>query len=435
MRRRKAAPQWATWPLEAIKPYPANARTHPPEQVALLARMLKRWGPDQPIVVDEAGTILKGHGRLLAAKEAGLAEFPVVQRSGLSKTDKQAIRLADNQIALLSGWDASLIAAELGELKVADFDLSLLGFAEIDFRKWGLTLGTEGLTDPEEAPPLPEEPIVRMGDLWELGEHQLLCGDATAPADVNRLPKAPLMVTDPPYGVEYNADWRNHAFRADGTAIGGRAIGKVHNDYRDDWTDAWILFGGDVAYCWHAGLRASNTQQAFERCGFELRAQCIWAKQHFVIGRGHYHVKHEPCFYLVRKGSRGHWAAGRDQTTLWEIDKPRKSETGHSTQKPIECMKRPIENNSKKSDYVYDPFVGSGTTIIAAEMTGRKCLAIEIDPSYVEVCINRWQNFTGKLATLKGKTLEEVRKERATPPARSGKRRKLKEFHPVSLDT
>lgn len=227
-----------------------------------------------------------------------------------------------------------------------------------------------------------------------------------------------LMVTDPPYGVDYDANWRNEAARTStgmgNRAIGAGAVGKVMNDDRNDWREAWALFTGDVAYCWHADRHASAVQASLDACGLEIRAQIIWAKQQFAIGRGDYHWQHEPCWYAVRKGKTGHWAGDRQQTTLWQIDKPAKSETGHSTQKPIECMRLPIENNSKAGDAVYEPFSGSGTTIIAAEMTGRRCHAIELNPAYVDVAVKRWEAFTGQKAILEdgGEEFAEVAEDR-----------------------
>ena len=200
-----------------------------------------------------------------------------------------------------------------------------------------------------------------------------------------------LMVTDPPYGVEYDAGWRNEAMPAkndpsrwrDGQ---GRATGKVANDDRADWHDAWVLFPGDVVYVWHAGNKAGEVADGIVRAGFDIRAQIIWAKNQLVIGRGHYHPKHEPCWYAVRKGATGHWVGDRTQTTLWEIDKPHKSESGHSTQKPVECMARPLNNHEGD---VYDPFLGSGTTVVAAEQTGRTCYGMELEPKYVAVTLER----------------------------------------------
>jgi DNA modification methylase len=184
----------------------------------------------------------------------------------------------------------------------------------------------------------------------------------------------------------------------------------VSNDDNADWREAWALFPGEVAYVWHAGNKAHIVAESIERSGLEIRAQIIWAKNNIVISRGHYHPKHEPCWYAVRKGKTGHWSGDRKQSTVWNIDKPQKSETGHSTQKPVECMRRPIENNSSPGQAVYEPFAGSGTTIIAAEMTGRSCHAIELAPQYVDVCILRWQEFTGEKATLEGdgSTFEDI---------------------------
>ena len=248
-----------------------------------------------------------------------------------------------------------------------------------------------------------------------VGGHRLVCGDCTDPLVVGKAlagVKPHLMVTDQPYGVNYDANWRNEAARDGATknwprgaigkmgnrGIGAGAIGKVTNDDRADWREAWMLFAGDVAYVWHAGLFASVVSEGLAESGFIIRSQIIWVKNNIVIGRGDYHWKHEPCWYAVRKGTTGHWSGDRTQSTTWEIDKQQKSETGHSAQKPVECMKRPIENNSLPREVVYDPFVGSGTTIIAAEMTGRRCHAIEINPVYVDVAVKRWENFTGNKA-------------------------------------
>ena len=231
---------------------------------------------------------------------------------------------------------------------------------------------------------------VKPGDLWQIGEHRLLCGDSTKPEDVARLlggATPVLMVTDPPYGVEYDANWRNEVDRANGKPYGDRAIGKVQNDDVADWTPVWMLFSGDVAYVWHAGRRASEVQVSIESAGFSIRCQIVWAKQQFAISRGDYHWKHEPCWYAVRHGKTGHWAGDRSQTTLWQIDKPHKSETGHSTQKPLECMARPIRNH--EAPEVYDPFLGSGTTMVAAQNLNRKCYGVEISPGYCAVILQR----------------------------------------------
>src|ERR1700720_59025 len=372
-------------------------------------RASRSGGWTTPALVGEDGGLIAGHARILAARQLGIAEIPVMVAAGWTEAQKRAYVLADNQLAITgSGWDPELLRLELGELKLGGFDLSLTGFGDLELKDI-MADRTGGLTDRDDAPAVPEHPVSVAGDLWLLGRHRLLCGDSTVATDVERVlggVEPHLMVTDPPYGVEYDASWRNGASinrrRSDGAPgkIGGRALGKVLNDDRADWRDAWSLFPGDVAYVWHGAMMVTESRDALASAGFEMRAQIIWAKNNFAISRGHYHFQHEPCWYAVRKGSTGHWCGDHKQTSVWNIDKPQKSETGHSTQKPVECMKRPIENNSSPGQAVYDPFVGSGTTIIAAEMTGRCCHAIELHPVYVDVAVTRWQNFTGQTATL-----------------------------------
>jgi DNA modification methylase len=312
--------------------------------------------------------------------------------------------LADNRMALDAGWDNDLLKIELQDLGDAGFDLALTGFDLGEIA--ALTLDeTEGLTDPDAVPDAPAVPVTVLGDVWLLGRHRIACGSSTDANTVNAVlagVKPHLMVTDPPYGVEYDANWRNEVDRANGKPYGAVAVGKVENDDRSDWSDAWALFSGDVAYVWHGEKQLVLLGSELEKSGFHLRNLIVWAKSNLVIGRGNYHSQHETCWYIVRKksGATGHWAGDRKQTTLWQIPKPQKSETGHSTQKPVECMKRPIENNSSPGQAVYEPFSGSGTTIIAGEMTGRCVYAIELNPAYVDMAVIRWQNFTGQTATL-----------------------------------
>lgn len=398
------------WPADKVErravaslvPYARNARTHSPEQVDQIAASIREWGWTVPILVDEDGGLIAGHGRVMAAKKLGLPDVPVMVASGWSEGQKRAYVLADNKLALNAGWDNDMLKVELAELADMDFDLDLTGFGADELATL-LAEKTAGLTDPDEIPDVPENPVSTLGDVWLLGNHRIVCGSSTEVESVDKAlngVKPHLMVTDPPYGVEYDADWRNKAMRADGSKVGGRAVGKVLNDDKADWREAWALFPGDVAYVWHAGLYAGSVAESLTVCDFGLRSQIIWAKSNFAIGRGDYHWHHEPCWYAVRNGKNGHYDGGRKQSTLWQIDKPQKSETGHSTQKPVECMKRPIENNSSPGQAVYEPFSGSGTTIIAAEMTGRCCHAIELNPAYVDIAVERWQNFTGQEATL-----------------------------------
>ncbi len=403
-------------PVADLIPYVNNARTHSDAQVAQIAASIKEFSFTNPILTDGDNGIIAGHGRLMAAKKLGLKEVPVIELSHLSKAQKKAYILADNKLALNSGWDSSLLSLELSDLKELNFDLSVIGFDDAELAELLAVESIEGLTDPDDVPEVPEEPVTKLGDVWLLGNHRIVCGSSTEVDTVDKClngVKPHLMVTDPPYGVEYDADWRNKAVRADGTTSDGRAVGKVLNDDIADWTEAWALFPGDVAYVWHAGVYSHVVAQSLENCKFKMRALIVWAKSNFAIGRGHYHHGHEPCWYVVRdkQGATGHWNGDRKQSTLWKIDKPTKSETGHSTQKPIECMLKPIENNSSAGQAVYEPFSGSGTTIIACEQSGRMCHAIELNPAYVDVAVTRWQNFTGKKATLEstGETFDELK--------------------------
>lgn len=398
--------------VEGLIPYARNSRTHSKDQVAQIAASIREFGWTNPILVDGDGTIIAGHGRVMAARKLGEKEVPCIELGHLTEAQKRAYVIADNQLALNAGWDAEMLKVEIAELVDADFDLGLLGFD--DAMLAGLTgVETEGLTDPDDAPEPPAVPVTVLGDVWVMGRHRIICGSSTEADTVAKLlldVKPHLMVTDPPYGVEYDADWRNKALRADGFASNGRAIGTVLNDDKADWREAWALFPGDVAYVWHAGNMAHVVAESLLACDFGIRAQIIWAKSQFVIGRGDYHPQHEPCWYAVKKNRKGHYDGGRKQSTIWEIDKPRKSETGHSTQKPIECMKRPIENNSSPGQAIYEPFSGSGTTIIAGEMTGRHIYAVELNPAYVDVAVKRWQDFTGQQAILDGdgRTFDEI---------------------------
>jgi DNA modification methylase len=402
--------------VQKLVPYARNSRTHSPQQVDKIAASIREFGFLNPIIVDGENGIIAGHGRVMAAQKLDLADLPVIEASHLTEAQRRAYVIADNRLALDAGWDNDLLKVELQDLDSQGFDLSLTGFETGEIANF-LAEPTEGLTDEDAVPEVPAVPVTVEGDVWLLGRHRIACGSSTDAHTVEAVlagVKPHLMVTDPPYGVEYDADWRNKAVRSDGTAIAGRAVGKVLNDDKADWREAWALFPGDVAYVWHAGLFAGVVAESLMSCEFKLRSQIIWAKSNFAIGRGDYHWHHEPCWYAVRNGKTGHYAGDRKQTTLWQIAKPQKSETGHSTQKPVECMRRPILNNSSPGQAVYEPFSGSGTTIIACEETGRACYAIELNPAYVDVAVKRWQDFTGQQATLEatGQTYDQLKQKR-----------------------
>jgi len=402
------------WPLERLLPYAANARTHSETQVAQLAASIVEFGFNAPVLVDERGVLIAGHGRLLAARHLGLTEVPVIRLGHLTDAQARAYRLADNQLALNAGWDDELLAAELARLQEEGFSLDLIGFSEEELDALMAPLDDEGdgqgEGDEDEIPEPPIDPVTRPGDLWILGRHRLLCGDSTVATDVERLLAGAtphLMVTDPPYGVEYDPTWRNEA----GVSSSART-GKVANDDRADWREAWALFPGEVAYVWHAAIFAKVVADSLEANDFKIRAQIIWSKNRFVLGRGDYHWQHEPCWYAVRKTGTGHWQGARDQATIWAIGNNGVEDeaTVHGTQKPVECMRRPMINNSAEGDGVYEPFAGSGTTVIAAETTGRICFAMELNPAYADVIVGRWQKLTGGKATLDGdgRSFEEI---------------------------
>lgn len=381
-------------PLDAVRPYANNPRQND-DAVEAVAESIRRFGFRQPIVVDQDGVIVAGHTRFRAAQRLGLATVPVHVATDLTPDEVRAYRLADNKTAELASWDDAMLSIELDGLRGAGIDWTLLGFDEEELAKLLAPAGTEGLTDPDAVPEKPADPITKPGDLWLLGKHRLLCGDSTSATDVARLLDGAipsLMVTDPPYGVEYDPEWRMDAGLTGNTS----RMGKVMNDDRADWTEAWKLFPGDVAYVYHAGVFASTVQQSLERAGFAIRAQIIWAKDRLALSRGDYHWQHEPCWYAVREGGKGHRTDDRTQTTLWSIPARDDAGHGHGTQKPVECMERPVRNHL--ADLVYEPFAGSGTTVIACERTGRTCMAMELDPGYCDVVVRRWEDFTGRKA-------------------------------------
>ena len=361
------------------------------------------------MLVDGANGIIAGHGRVLAARKLGLDHVPVIELAHLSEAQKRAYILADNRLAENAGWDKDLLSLELADLSELGVELGDLGFDGADLDAL-LGLGDSDGRE-EETPEPPVHPTSRLGDLWQLGPHRLLCGDATDGKAVKRLLNGitpHLMVTDPPYGVGYDPAWRNET-----GAARTKRTGKVLNDDRADWREAWALFPGDVAYVWHGALHAGTVAESLVASGFDIRSQIIWAKERLVLSRGHYHWQHEPCWYAVR--NKGNWSGDRKQSTLWTIpNRDQDAQTVHGTQKPVECMRRPILNNSNPGQAIYEPFSGSGTTLIAAESTKRICLAMELDPGYVDVCVARWQAYSGQQAVLDGadRSFAEVTAER-----------------------
>jgi DNA modification methylase len=362
---------------------------------------LQQVGAARSIVLDENNVVLAGNGVVEAAAEAGITavrvidanghEIIAVRRSGLSPEQKRALAIFDNRTGELATWNFDQLAAD----KEAGLSLQPFWTADEEAALFGDQTVIAGRTDPEHVPD--ERPTdIQPGDLFQLGSHRLLCGDATLGTDVARLLAGVvpgLMVTDPPYGVEYDPAWRVEA----GVNRNRKKLGMVTHDDRADWSAAWALFPGDVAYVWHAGLHASVVETSLRTTGFELRSQIVWGKERFALSRGDYHWQHEPCWYAVRQGARSDRTDDRTLSTLWTIPARDDAGHGHGTQKPVECMRRPMQAHSIPD--VYDPFCGSGTSLIAAEQLGRRCLAMEIEPRYVQVAIDRWEQFTGQCAT------------------------------------
>jgi DNA modification methylase len=399
------AEQVELWPIEKLIPYTNNPRLHSAADIDGIAASILKWGWTNPVLVDEQGVLIAGHGRVAAAAKLRLTiPIPVIVARGWSEDEKQAYRLADNELAARGSWHPDLLRGELRDLKFSGFNLDLIGFEPDRLEAILAGLRANGLSDPDSVPDVPNQPVSRPGDVWQLGDHRVGCGDSTNAANVEPVlagSQPQLMVSDPPYGVGYDPSWRARR----GVSSGKLAQGKVLNDDRADWRQAYALFTGDVAYVWHGALHGDVVGGDLTACGFELRAQIVWAKPHFTLSRGHYHWRHETCWYAVREGKAGHWQGGRKQSTVWEIGNnnpfanPQPEQSwGHATQKPVECMRRPIVNNSRPGELVYDPFLGSGTSLIAAEMTGRICCGLEISPAYVDVIVRRWQAFTGRRA-------------------------------------
>lgn len=402
-----------------LVPYDRNSRTHAPEQVRQIRRSIDEFSFTNPILLrDDEKSIGAGHGRQLASLlKPALSRVPTVTIKGLSDAQWRALIVADNKLALNAGWNEDVLRAELSDLSGLGFDLSLTGFTSLELGNIFSTV--EGATDPDEIPDAPAVPTSQSGDLWLFdGGHRIICGDSTSKEVVDQLydGRTPsLMVADPPFGVGYSPEWRTTSVPQKGKwKSPNRSHGAVQNDDRADWREAWALFPGDVAYVWHADKCSSVVEASLVAVGFETRAQIIWSKTQFVIGRGHYHTRHEPCWYMVRKGKNGHWNGDRKQSTIWEIDHKR-SETGHGTQKPVEAMARPIRNNSEIGEIVYDPFMGSGTTALAAHMNKRIAFGCEVDPIYMDVICARMAKFTGVQPTLAetGETFEQVKVRRS----------------------
>lgn len=390
-------------------PYARNSRTHSDEQVAKIAASIKEFGFLNPIILDADSGIVAGHGRVLAAQKLGMTELPCVEASHLTEAQKRAYIIADNRLALDAGWDDEMLRVEFAELDEAGFDLELTGFTLDEIEALEPEQISDGLTDEDETPEPPAEPVTVEGDIWLLGNHRVMCGDSTSIDALERLcggQAVDMWLTDPPYNVAYEGKTK------DALTIKNDKMGD--DSFRQFLRDAYVaadavMKAGAVFYIWHADSEGYNFRGAANDAGWKVRQCLIWEKQTLVMGRQDYHWKHEPCLYGWKEGAGHLWAADRKQTTILKFDRPSRS-TEHPTMKPVALFEYQLLNNTKGGDIVLDSFGGSGTTMLAAEKNGRVSRLMELDPKYCDAIVTRWQNYTGKQATLEstGQTFAEV---------------------------
>ena len=378
--------------IEKLIPYKNNARTHSDEQIEKIAKSMKEFGFINPVLVDGDLNVIAGHGRILGAKKLGMKEVPCLFIEDLTEEQKRAYIIADNRLAEDAGWDKELLKIELEDLKNMNFDITLTGFELEDF---DFSMEETEVIEDEFDETVPEEPTSKKGEIYKLGKHFLMCGDSTDINDVEKLMngvKADMLLTDPPYNVDYE---------------GGTGL-TIQNDNMDDETFREflrvsffnansVMKEGAVFYIWHADSEGYNFRGACHDIGWKVRQCLIWCKNTLVMGRQDYHWKHEPCLYGWKEGASHLWASDRKQTTVLEFDRPSVSKE-HPTMKPVGLFDYLIKNNTKKDDIVLDLFAGSGTSIIACEQNGRIAYSMELDPKYVDVIISRWEKLTGQQA-------------------------------------
>jgi DNA modification methylase len=405
--------QVTTVPVAALVPHAENARTHSDDQVAQIAASIAEFGFVNPVLMDTAGVLVAGHGRVMAAKRLGMAAVPAIRLAHLTEAQARALRLSDNQIALNSGWDEALLAAEIARIRdEAVVDLDVLGFSGMELDRL-LAAADAGLEDNvDDAPDPPAVPVTRTGDLWRCGDHRLLCGDATKLADVQRAlgadRLADMAFTDPPYNVAYQG----------GTAarmtIANDALGQGFLDFLRPALANLLSVTKGACYVCMSSSEWPTLHRAWQEAGGKWSSTIIWAKNTFALGRADYHQQFEAMLYGWKAGAQHYWCGARDQGNVWHFDKPARNDL-HPTMKPVALVERAIRNSSKPRDTVLDSFGGSGTTMIAAERLGRRAVLIEIDPAYADVIVRRWQEATGEAAVLDGedRTFSDVAEARS----------------------
>ena len=403
--------------VSALTAFSGNPRTHSDTQVDQIAASIREFGWTNPILVDADGVIIAGHGRLAAASKLGLEQVPVIRLGHLSDAQRKALVIADNQLALNAGWDDAALSQLIQDLNAEEFNLDLLGFGSEDLERYLAGLEVEQGSEEGEGdlPEVPVVPTTRPGDLWILGEHRLLCGDATVVTDVERLMNgqlADLAVTDPPYNVDYANAAKNKTIAKDRRILND-ALGDGFYQFLYDTCVNLLLVTKGACYVCMSSSELHTLQKAFTDAGGKWSTFIIWAKNTFTLGRADYQRQYEPILYGWKQGADHFWCGARDQGDVWFVDKPRVNDL-HPTMKPVELIERAIRNSSKSRDIVLDLFGGSGTTLVAAERTGRSSRLMELDPKYADVIIERWQNLTGQTAVLDGedRTYEDLKTSR-----------------------
>jgi DNA modification methylase len=387
-------------PVELLIPYARNAKQHSDAHVAQIAASITEFGWGAPILVDGQNNVIAGHGRLLAARKLGMTDVPVVPMEHLTDIQRKALILADNKIGENASWDDALLGLELAELQAAGFDLDITGFTPEEWDKLiAGDIGNDGLTDDDQVPEVTETAITQTGDIWLMGEHKVLCGDATKAEDYKRLLGDELVdmtFTDPPYNVHY-ANTAKDKMRGTNRPILNDNMGENFSAFLQAACVNILAVTKGAVYIAMSSSELDTLQSAFRAAGGKWSTFVIWAKNTFTMGRADYQRQYEPILYGWKDGAQHYWCGARDQGDVWQIKKPHKNDL-HPTMKPVELVERAVRNSSKTRDLVLDPFGGSGTTVIACEKAGRRARLIELDPKYVDVIVKRWQEFSGKQA-------------------------------------
>jgi DNA modification methylase len=397
--------QVVTWPVEKLIPYARNARTHSDDQVALIAASIAEFGWTNPILAGADGIVIAGHARLLAARKLRMTEVPVIVLDHLTESQRRALVLADNRLALNAGWDEEMLRVELVALEEEGFNLDVVGFTEDEIEDLlrDPEEGHAGNTDDDSVPETPETAVTVAGDVWILGDHRLLCGDATQMDSVEKVMAgglADMVFTDPPYNVNYGATMKDK-LRGKKRKIANDNLGQDFEQFLRDACGNILAVTKGAIYVCMSSSELHTLQKAFREAGGHWSTFVIWAKNTFTMGRSDYQRQYEPMLYGWKEGTDHFWCGARDQGDIWFVKKPVVNDL-HPTMKPVELVERAIRNSSKGRDTVLDPFGGSGTTLIACEKAGRQARLVELEPKSCDVIVPRWQEFSGKQAVIEG---------------------------------